>query len=283
MVTFLFIELVPLLSNSFIDFFWGFGVLTLGILHGANDLEIISKNFKGKSNHLFIKSILIYIAVVLVGVVFFFTLPALALLFFVLFSSYHFGEQHWEGRLKFQKWSALYYFTYGAFIFLVLFAFQYQETAQVIYQISSLHLPFSFFSLSLILTSLALLIQLFIQLDSRVTIVKELILLGLLALLFFKGTLLFGFGLYFVVWHSFPSLRSQIHYIYDTFDRSSFRNYIISALFYWVLALVGLFGTYFFLDISTGQYLSIFFSFLAAITFPHALVMERMFSIPAVE
>ncbi len=259
------------------------GILSFGILHGANDLKIIRKRRAKLKSTNPLNYLVLYIGVVLLGILIFYFIPGIALLAFVLVSCYHFGEQHWEGRLKFQKWSALYYFTYGAFIFLVLFAFQYQETAQVIYQISSLHLPFSFFSLSLILTSLALLIQLFIQLDSRVTIVKELIRLGLLALLFFKGTLLFGFGLYFVVWHSFPSLRSQIHYIYDTLDRSSFRNYIISALFYWVLALVGLFGTYFFLDISTGQYLSIFFSFLAAITFPHALVMERMFSIPAVE
>ena len=131
LVTFLSIVLVPLLSNSFIDFFWGFGVLTLGILHGANDLEIISKNFKGKSNHLFIKSILIYIAVVLVGVVFFFTLPALALLFFVLFSSYHFGEQHWEDRLTMSPFHFFLYIVYGALIFFLMFSLQYESVVEV--------------------------------------------------------------------------------------------------------------------------------------------------------
>ena len=82
--------LVPLLSVSFVDIFWGFGVLTVGILHGANDLEIISKNYKGKYNRLYFKSILLYLAVVLLGAAFFFTLPGLALIIFVLFSSYHF-------------------------------------------------------------------------------------------------------------------------------------------------------------------------------------------------
>jgi nitrate reductase NapE component len=48
LITFVFIVLVPLLSNGFVNFFWGFWVLTLGILHGANDLQIISKSFKGR-------------------------------------------------------------------------------------------------------------------------------------------------------------------------------------------------------------------------------------------
>ena len=119
-----------------------------------------------------------------------------------------------------------------------------------------------------------------IQLDSINTTGKELFLLGLLAILFLKGTLLFGFGLYFVVWHSLPSLRSQVKHIYQNLNKTSILEYLKSALLYWIIALVGLFGAYFFLKIPSDQYLPLFFSFLAAITFPHALVMGRMFSIP---
>jgi hypothetical protein len=84
-ITFLFMVLVPLLPVSFVNILWGFGILTLGILHGANDIEIIAKNFKGKLNNLYLKSIFMYLAVVLLGAFFFFTLPGLALLIFVLF------------------------------------------------------------------------------------------------------------------------------------------------------------------------------------------------------
>ena len=76
LITIVFIVLVPLLSISFVDYFWGFWVLTLGILHGANDLEIIYKSFKGRLNYLYFKSILLYILIVLLGAVFFFTLPS---------------------------------------------------------------------------------------------------------------------------------------------------------------------------------------------------------------
>ena len=153
----------------------------------------------------------------------------------------------------------------------------------VIFQITSLQLPFIFFQISLLIVSLALFVQFIIQVGFISDLVREFLLMGLLSILFYRGTLLFGFGLYFVVWHSFPSLRSQVHYIYGTLERKSFIHYFKSALLYWVMALLGLFGAYFFLDIPSDQYLPLFFSFLAAITFPHAIVMERMFSIPPIE
>jgi Brp/Blh family beta-carotene 15,15'-monooxygenase len=109
------------------------------------------------------------------------------------------------------------------------------------------------------------------------TFIFEFLLLGILALLFSKSTLLFGFGFYFVLWHSLPSLNSQLSYIYNNKTKRPFIQYIKSALVYWILALIGLSIFYFYLDVSETQYLSIFFSFLAAITFPHAVVMGLMF------
>ena len=145
LITFVFILLVPLLSGSFVDFFSGFGVLTLGILHGANDLKIINKSFKGKLHNLYFKSIAIYVLVVLLGTVFFFTLPGPALIIFVLFSSYHFGEEHWEDRLSISVANFTFYTLYGAFIFFLMFTLQYESVVEVIRKISGQSLPFDFF------------------------------------------------------------------------------------------------------------------------------------------
>ena len=124
----------------------GFLGLTLGILHGANDLKIISKSFKGELNNLYFKSIVVYILVVLLGVVFFFNLPGLALIIFVLFSSYHFGEEHWEDRLSISASNFALYSLYGAFIFFLMFTLQYVSVVKVIEKISGHHwiLNFSF-------------------------------------------------------------------------------------------------------------------------------------------
>ena len=144
-ITFVFIILTPLLSSSFVDFISGFGVLTLGILHGANDIKIITKSYKGKLNNLFFKSIMIYVLVVLLSAVFFFTLPGLALVIFVLFSSYHFGEEHWEDSLSISLANVIFYTLYGAFIFFLMFTLQYESVVEVIQMISGQSLPFYFF------------------------------------------------------------------------------------------------------------------------------------------
>ena len=62
------------------------GILSLGILHGANDLKIIAKQ---KNRAKVSQTFLIYIGVVLLGIFFFYFFPVLALTSFVGVSCYH--------------------------------------------------------------------------------------------------------------------------------------------------------------------------------------------------
>ena len=275
-LTLLFIFLVPLLSNTFVDIFWGFAVLTLGILHGANDLEIIAKNFNGRSKYLFIKSISLYIAVVLLGGFFFFTLPAAALLVFILFSSYHFGEQHWEGRLPHSLQTFLFYTLYGAFIFFLIFSFQYESVVFIIEQISNRHFDFPYFLNTTLVLGGVLILFMAVVPQLRRHFVKECLLLVLLGVLFSVGSLLFAFAFYFVIWHSLPSLRDQLEFLYGSMSFRSFGRYLKSSALYWMAALVTLFLVYRYIDFQADYFMPLFFSFLAAITFPHTVVMGLM-------
>ena len=73
-------------------------ILTFGILHGANDLALISS--LRKDNQGFMPSLLRYLAIIgLVSVVFMLS-TSLTLLLFVLISGYHFGEQHFSSHVK---------------------------------------------------------------------------------------------------------------------------------------------------------------------------------------
>ena len=93
------------------------GILSFGILHGANDLKIIGKNnWKFKSNYRLFPFVL-YMGVVVLGIAVFYFIPGIALLSFVLVSCYHFGEQHWEGRLKHRKGVQLFLFFLWCFYF----------------------------------------------------------------------------------------------------------------------------------------------------------------------
>ena len=256
------------------------GIFSFWILHGANDLKIIDKNFEKNQKKLKVLFFLSYVFVVILGIGIFYWIPGIALIFFVLVSCYHFGEQHLERIMDFKKGKVFFYFTYGAFIFLMLFSLHYNETVKVISQITGIVVPFTFFIYSLLLTSTAIIIQALFHFKKNKLLMQEFFLLGLLALLFASGNLLFSFGIYFVIWHSLPSLNSQVKFLYNAkvYDKTGYKKYIKASFLYWILALGSLGGVYFFADIPREQFLPLFFSFLAAITFPHAIVMERMFS-----
>jgi len=276
LTTIVFIVLVPLISRSFVDFFSGFGVLTLGILHGANDLEIISKSFKGKLNNVYLKSILLYISVVLFGGVLFFTLPSISLIVFVLFSSYHFGEQHWEDRLSFSLFHLAFFTLYGAFIFFLMFTFQYDSVVEVIEKISGYRLGFEFFQFTALLLGIILLINILLKVSISSHIIKEVLLLLLLACIFYVGSLWFAFAFYFVVWHSLPSLSDQLKFLYGEMNLKSFLKYLKHSLIYWLASLISLYLVYSYVDFNANYFMPMFFSFLAAITFPHTIVMAIM-------
>ena len=260
----------------YVDIIGSLLIITLGILHGANDLEIISQNRQTNSTNFFIKSLIMYIGVVFLGGLFFFFLPSIALFTFILFSSYHFGEQHWEDRLKISTSHSLFFALYGAFIFFLIFTNQYVEVALVIEKISGLLLPYEFFLWSMISTGVLLLFIMMITPSLRGSLFKELFLLGLLSLLFHFGSLLFSFAFYFVVWHSIPSLKEQINYLYGDLKKTSIKKYLKASLLYWFASLVFLGLILNYIDFNADYFLPMFFSFLAAITFPHTIVIGMM-------
>lgn len=276
MTTLTFILLSYLLSSSFIDFIAVFAVLTVGILHGANDLEILSKRFKGKSNHLYFKFLTLYLLIVLIGMALFFVTPAFALLFFVIFSSYHFGEQHWGEKLTINPTNFIFYTLYGALIFFILFSFQYEEVTYVINKISGYTFGFDFFLNISIILGITVFIWMLFNYSLRIHIVKECILFILLSAIFYIDSLFFAFAFYFVVWHSLPSLKEQLIYLYGDFNFNSCLRYLKTSIIYWIASLGSLFMVYRYIDFEADYFMPLFFSFLAAITFPHTVVIGMM-------
>lgn len=250
-------------------------IFSIGIIHGANDLQLIQKKTQKKAQLFFFTTLLIYIGVVLVGIALFYLLPSFGLLFFVGFSAFHFGEQHLESKLEVELSSflkAFVYIGYGAAVFGLLFTLQWNEVHQVIYLISGQFISkqfteaFFFIGLGLFIIS-----GLFSP-NLRGWLFFEIVLLAFLGFLFSRLSLILGFGLYFVVWHSIPSMQDQLAFLYPTDSKREWK-YLKSSAPYWMLSLAGLAGVYFFFDVRSVAFLPLFFSFLAAITFPHTVVM----------
>jgi Brp/Blh family beta-carotene 15,15'-monooxygenase len=254
-------------------------ILTFGILHGANDLLLI-KNIGSKKNTLsLLKLLFYYLIVVGFGALLFWIIPWFALLLFIVVSGYHFGEQQWQNLEKSNVFK-LFEFTYGLFILLLLFIFHIKEVQEVIRNITSITVSESYFTIGLAITTLLLLI-LGIYFSKKIIEFKskwflETFYLLVFTIIFKVSSLIWGFAIYFILWHSIPSIINQVVYLKGEFNKKNFGSYIKTAFAYWLVSLIGIAVLYLlFKDIKIFN--ALFFSFLAAITFPHVLVIYFLF------
>ena len=254
-------------------------ILTFGILHGANDLLLIQNINAKKKPITFIKLLAYYLVVVGIGALLFWIIPWFALLLFILVSGYHFGEQQWQNLDKSTIFK-LFEFTYGLFILLLLFIFHIEEVQQVIKTITSITISESYFTVGLLITALLLLLLGF-YFSQKIKSFKrkwflETFYLLVFTIIFKVSSLIWGFAIYFILWHSIPSIINQIIYLNGKFNLINLGIYIKSAFVYWIVSLIGIAVLYLlFKDIVIFN--ALFFSFLAAITFPHVLVLFIVF------
>ncbi|MDB0043062.1 Brp/Blh family beta-carotene 15,15'-dioxygenase [Flavobacteriaceae bacterium] len=268
-----------ILSFVFNDFYLNIlafsGILTFGIIHGANDLLLIkavSEKFNFKTQLLF------YVIMVGVFFIFFYNIPVLALITFVLLSSYHFGEQQWTLFLKTEDYLIKpFYFFYGLTIFSLIFYFNLNEVLVIIYDITTLELNEDFFFYLLIISSMLSLLMSFLLYEKiKNQFITQLTLLALLIITFKTCGLIWSFGIYFVFWHSIPSIKEQTIFIYGKAEKDSIKNYFKKAFLYWLLSIIVLIITYYLFRSTQDKLISIFFSFLASITFPHTFVVSKI-------
>ena len=107
-------------------------------------------------------------------------------------------------------------------------------------------------------------------------LINQIIMYQLIVILSYKLSLFNAFAIYFVFFHSIPSIFEQTKFLYGSYNFSYFKNYLFTAFPYWVFAIIGLFLFYLFFSENLSFSLDIFFSFLAAITFPHVIVIYKM-------
>ena len=196
-----------------------------------------------------------------------------ALLFFVLFSCYHFGEQQWTHCFQSKTNSPqFFYFVYGAFLFSMLFWSHTEQTQFIIMELSDLHIiPISFQYMTYTSVFLCVL-YLLLQFSAAKTLIMDVLLQSaLLMLLFWTTNLIVSFGTYFIIWHSWPSLKDQTRTLYN--KPNAYFEYLKDAFPYWIISILGL-SLFLAYNEQIGlNPLALFFAFLAAITFPHVLVI----------
>lgn len=265
--------------------FIGFAfILSFGILHGSNDIFVLKKILLKNENFSFLKILLFYVLFILCCILLFYYFPIIILVLFILFSGYHFGEQQLiylnnkteaSSSLFLQSFQTL----YGLLILFLLFEFHNNEVILVISDISKFKLNplvITYGLLTIVILFLVFSVQILkTNSNNRKLLLKELFYLIVFSIIFKVSSLIWGFTIYFVVWHSLPSIINQVSFLYGEFTYINFLKYFKSALPYWLISLFGL-GMFYFFSSELKLFNSLFFSFLAAITFPHVLVIYNM-------
>ena len=277
-----FIGLSYLLPDIYQDILGFLLILSIGVIHGANDLLIIKKYTRKDSLKSQISYFLFYVGLVFLGFVFFYVYPSIALLSFVLVSIYHFGEQHWEANslnsniLKERKIFPI--ILHGLTFFLIIFINNIEVVNEVLASFNTILIdPFVLGTSLTILSSIYMLMLLSFKIF-RGYFLPEFLFFLLLYLLTLNSTLIYAFSIYFIFFHSILSIKDQVKYIYEDDKSQNIKKYLINALPYFFLALIFLVGFYSFIDLESINILPIIFTFLAAITFPHVIVIEKMYS-----
>ncbi|WP_445227707.1 Brp/Blh family beta-carotene 15,15'-dioxygenase [Croceitalea sp. MTPC9] len=256
-------------------------ILTFGVLHGANDLLLIRiKSSKKGLKVKFYKALSYYVFTILIILAVFFSYPPLALLLFILLSAYHFGEQHFKKFTDTSKLlNSLLYIFYGLIILFMLFYFNLNEVLLIFQDLTEVQFTKTLFMYTLLLIGflfLSCLFYLVLRKNLKINIFEELFYLLVLLVVFKTAGLLWGFAIYFILWHSIPSLTDQMKFLYGKASKVEFLKYIKSSWLYWLTSIIGLLSLYLIFKEKTEYLTSILIYFLAAITFPHVIVMSKL-------
>ena len=163
----------------------------------------------------------------------------------------------------------------------MIFNFNPEKVVEIIYEITSYSL-LEIYSSEVIITLVGILFLLishglYNKSIKMPSVLRELALLLILGIVFKASSLIWGFTIYFILWHSIPSLLDQITFIFGNLEKKSILKYAIAALPYWLISLIGI-SVLFLVFKNEKHFYSLFFAFIAAVTFPHAIVMLKMFT-----
>ena len=176
-------------------------------------------------------------------------------------------------------WNTLLYTFYGLFILFMIFYIKYEQVNEIVYKVTDIFFSQQqyWYGLMVFGTLLAIVMVFgfsFGYISSHLW--QELFLLGIFYVIFKTASLLWGFCIYFVVWHSIPSLLDQFEYLYGEVSRRAFFNYFKNSWPYWLISIFGVAGLYVVLGNNEGFFITGLIYFLAAITFPHVIVMSQL-------
>ena len=212
----------------------------------------------------------------------FYFIPIFALTAFIIFSAFHFGEQHWnDSNTESLFFNRILFLNYGLSILFLLFVLNSNDTLEVIFALTGLLINENWFSWIFIFSITLLIIQVLIMAYrnyiSWQQLLFELFLIIVFAFVFKTATLIWAFAIYFIFWHSIPSIFEQQSFLYGEVSSKTFIKYVKSSFLIWLISISSILSLYIWLKDKEAILLPLLFAFLGAITFAHSLTISKMF------
>ncbi|GAB1309200.1 hypothetical protein KH5_18830 [Urechidicola sp. KH5] len=204
------------------------------------------------------------------------------LLLFILVSAHHFGEQNWVNKIVSTKKKLvhLFYLVNGLIILGILFLVNFESVYAIIDGITGVSINFyvskHLFFLTLLTYILFALFLLKIKLISVADLSLEVFKTLMYTVIFYMSSLIWGFSIYFIIWHSVPSILDQIKFLFGEYKRVYLFKYIKKALPFWGLSVIAVVIIYF-QQKDVEKFYTILFPLIASVTFPHSIIINLLF------
>jgi len=247
------------------------GMFLVGIPHGAVDHLLETGNFKSRIKPGFVIK---YIGLALFNLVIWIFFPTVALLFFIGYSAWHFGQNDWR------EWqpndiNSLKNYIWGIFIFGIILCGHITETNTILDNMNVFKIPLSDIEGKIVSALIVFVAIAWAVFEKR----WRMIFSSLMLLVSIELPLISSFGLYFIGQHSLNGW-SHLKQGMSVDNKSLY----LKALPFTIGALV-LFAAFIYL--LRNNYLTefneslitIFFVFISCISFPHVMVMNRFYNL----
>lgn len=259
-------------------------ILFVGIPHGAADHRIFQQLYADR--HGLKALVLFYVAYLgLMGMVFllWYYLPVLAFWGFISLSCYHFGQGNfaylpgnsWRSKGLFVVW--------GIWIVAMPVLLNYSEAHPVLEILLQKELPILsdvFVERTLLALTLGVIgwLSFIVPSIQGKLLLKEYFSLLVIGLMFWHTSLFLGFAVYFALWHALPSAFDQVTFLWQETTRNTLWKYATAVLPFSLLSLGALALLVWWVQVDKiSQYWSWLFVFIAAVTLPHMLLLDKVY------
>ncbi|MEM6395383.1 MAG: Brp/Blh family beta-carotene 15,15'-dioxygenase [Bacteroidota bacterium] len=262
----------------------------LGIPHGATDFALFRAQSEDKRPGLrqIVVFLIWYLGVIGVYSLLWLLVPILALAILLLLAVYHFGQSNWSYVYnKSNVWSFSHYAIWGAAVLgapIFLHATQAEPiiAAMIGSSVSLPGLSFTYVLLVVLgLINLGIIVYLWRthRISGKRAAWESASYLALMAV-FLTNSLLLGFTLYFVFWHSLSALLDQAGFLYKRlkgFQSKQLQRLLALTILFAGLA-IGL--AWVFIDpanLLNPQLIGYLFIFISLLTLPHMILVDRVY------